>query len=97
MRQREIWEVFFDPVLGSEQSGRRPAVVISGNMVNKNINTIIVCPLTSSLKNYERNLILKPTDRNVLQQISKVINGVKDLKAKYIYKSYLYLINILYI
>jgi mRNA interferase MazF len=85
MRQREIWEVFFDPVLGSEQSGRRPAVVISGNMVNKNINTIIVCPLTSSLKNDEGNLILKSTDRNILQQISKVIKGVKDEKTKYIY------------
>lgn len=82
MRQREIWEVFFDPVLGSEQSGRRPAVVISGNMVNSNINTIIVCPLTSSLKNYEGNLILKSTDRNILQQNSKVI---KSVKTKYIY------------
>jgi mRNA interferase MazF len=59
--------------LGSEQGGRRPAVIISGNMVNRNINTIIVCPLTSSLKNYEGNLILKPNDRNGLQQISEVM------------------------
>ncbi len=97
MRQREIWEVFLDPVLGSEQSGRRPAVVISGNMVKRNINTIIVCPLTSSLENYEGNLILKPTDRSGLLQTSNVVRGIKDIKAKYIYKSYLYLINILYV
>jgi mRNA interferase MazF len=73
MRQKEIWEVFFDPVLGSEQGGQRPAVIISGNMVNKNINTIIVCPLTSSLKNYEGNLILQPSERNGLTQTSEVM------------------------
>lgn len=74
MRQSEIWEVFFDPVLGSEQSGRRPSVVISGNMVNKNINTIIVCPLTSSLKHYEGNLILKPSNTNGLLKTSEVMS-----------------------
>lgn len=73
MRQKEIWEVFFDPVLGSEQGGRRPAVIISGNMVNKNINTLIVCPLTSKLKYYEGNLILQPSDRNNLSQTTEVM------------------------
>jgi mRNA interferase MazF len=73
MRQKEIWEVFFDPVLGSEQGGRRPAVIVSGNMVNKNINTIIVCPLTTSLKHYEGNLILQPTDSNGLIKTSEVM------------------------
>ena len=73
MRQKEIWEVFFDPVLGSEQGGRRPAVIVSGNMVNKNINTIIVCPLTTRLKNYEGNLILQPSDSNGLIKTSEVM------------------------
>jgi mRNA interferase MazF len=73
MRQKEIWEVFFDPVLGSEQGGRRPAVIVSGNMVNKNINTIIVCPLTASLKHYEGNLILQPSDKNGLIKTSEVM------------------------
>jgi mRNA interferase MazF len=74
MKQKEIWEVYFDPVLGSQQSGRRPAVVISGNMVNMNINTIIVCPLTSSLKYYEGNLILEPNYKNGLKKTSEVMS-----------------------
>jgi len=33
MRQGEIWELFFDPIKGSEQGGYRPAVIISGNLM----------------------------------------------------------------
>jgi mRNA interferase MazF len=73
MKQREIWEVFFDPVLGSEQSSRRPAIIISGDMVNRHTNTIIVCPLTSSLKHYQGNLILHPSVSNGLKKTSEVM------------------------
>lgn len=60
IKQGEIYEVYLDPVKGSEQAGRRPAVVISGNLANDNLNTVIVCPLTSKLKHYYGNLILEP-------------------------------------
>lgn len=59
IKQGEIYEVYLDPVKGSEQAGRRPAVVVSGNLANDNLNTVIVCPLTSQLKNYYGNLILE--------------------------------------
>ncbi|WP_310991393.1 type II toxin-antitoxin system PemK/MazF family toxin [Aequorivita marina] len=73
MKQREIWEVYFDPVLGSEQAGRRPALIVSGNLANNNLNTVIACPLTSNLKNYQGNLILEPTESNGLSKISEVM------------------------
>ena len=73
MKQREIYEVFFDPVRGSEQGGRRPALVISGNLVNSKINTIIIMPLTTKLKNYQGNLILKPNTENGLSLPSEVM------------------------
>ncbi len=60
IKQGEIYEVYLDPVKGSEQAGRRPAVIISGNLANDNLNTVIVCPLTSKLKHYYGNLILEP-------------------------------------
>ncbi|SDG63357.1 type II toxin-antitoxin system PemK/MazF family toxin [Psychroflexus sediminis] len=74
MKKGEIWEVFLDPALGSEQSGRRPAVVISGNLANKHLNTVIVCPLTSKLKNYHGNLIVNPNGRNGLKRKSEVMS-----------------------
>ncbi len=73
MKQGEIWNVYFDPVLGSEQGGRRLALIISGNLANNNLNTIIVCPLTSKLKNYHGNLILKPSANNGLSKTSEVM------------------------
>ena len=73
MKKGEIWDSFLDPTLGSEQSGRRPAVIISGNLVNDNVRTVIVCPLTSKLKEYKGNLILDPNDRNGLDKRSEVM------------------------
>ena len=73
MKKGEIWDAFFDPTLGSEQSGRRPAVIISGNLVNDNVRTVIVCPLTSKLKEYKGNLILDPNERNGLDKRSEVM------------------------
>lgn len=45
MKQGEIWDIYLDPVLHStsdigargmqEQGGRRPAVILSGNLLNK--------------------------------------------------------------
>jgi mRNA interferase MazF len=73
MKKGEIWDAFFDPTLGSEQAGRRPAVIISGNLVNDNVRTVIVCPLTSKLKEYKGNLVLDPNDRNGLDKRSEVM------------------------
>lgn len=73
MRKGEVYEVFFDPTLGSEQSGRRPAVIISGNLANNNLKTVIVCPMTSKLKNYRGNLILEPSEKNGLSKKSEVM------------------------
>ncbi|WP_165733628.1 type II toxin-antitoxin system PemK/MazF family toxin [Polaribacter sp. 20A6] len=73
MKQGEIWELYLNPVKGSEQSGRRPAVIISGNMLNKHLQVVIVCPLTTSVKNYKGNLIISPNEINGLTKISEVL------------------------
>jgi len=73
MRQGEIWEMYFDPVKGSEQGGRRPAVIISGNLLNQYLNVVIVCPLTTKIKKYKGNLILEPNAENGLEDISEVL------------------------
>ena len=73
MKQAEIWEMYFNPVKGSEQSGRRPAVIISGNALNDNLNTVIVCPLTTKVKNYKGNVILAPNKINGLEKKSEIL------------------------
>jgi mRNA interferase MazF len=46
-----VW-VSFDPALGSEQKGRRPALVISSSKFNVATNLAYVCPITSIERDY---------------------------------------------
>ena len=73
MKQGEIWEMHLDPVSGREQGGRRPAVIVSGNLLNTYLEVVIVCPLTSIIKKYKGNLILEPTKENGLKKKSEVL------------------------
>ena len=47
----DIYWVSFDPSQGTEIQKTRPAVVVSNNMLNKNLNRVIVAPITSNVKN----------------------------------------------
>jgi mRNA interferase MazF len=73
MKQGEIWELYLSPTKGSEQSRRRITAVISGNMLNKYLQVVIVCRFTKSVKNYKGNLILKPNEINGLAKTSEVL------------------------
>lgn len=73
MNQGEIWYTNLNPTEGSEQAGFRPVVIISGNLLNKNANVVICCPLTNKLKNYHGNLILAPTPQNGLTETSEIM------------------------
>jgi len=46
-----VW-LTFDPQVGHEQAGRRPAIVLSATNYNRMIGLAIVCPITSQVKNY---------------------------------------------
>jgi mRNA interferase MazF len=73
MKQCEIWYADLNPVRGSEQQGFRPVVIISGNMLNQYLPVVIVCPLTSKIKNYKGNIILEPDEENGLTEASEIM------------------------
>lgn len=52
MKQFEVWTVELEPTKGSEINKTRPCLIISPNSMNKMLNTVIVAPLTHSIKNY---------------------------------------------
>jgi mRNA interferase MazF len=52
----DIVLVNLDPVIGKEISKTRPCLIISPNVMNKYLHTVIVAPLTSSEKNYPTRL-----------------------------------------
>jgi len=49
-RQGDIIIVNFDPTLGHEQSGLRPALVVSKDLYNEKTKQVIVCPITSKAR-----------------------------------------------
>ena len=46
-----VW-LEFNPQAGSEQAGRRPALVISPKSYNKTLGLALVCPITARMKGY---------------------------------------------
>jgi mRNA interferase MazF len=46
-----VWLVF-DPQVGREQAGRRPAVVLSPRNYNGRVGLAICCPITNQAKGY---------------------------------------------
>lgn len=73
MKQGEIWLTNLNPTEGSEQAGFRPVLIVSGNVLNDNANVIICCLLTTKIKKYHGNLILNPTSKNGLKDVSEVL------------------------
>jgi mRNA interferase MazF len=60
MKQGEFWFANLDRVTGSEQAGLRPVVIISGNLMIEHLAVVMVVPLTTKVKNYKGNPVLKP-------------------------------------
>jgi len=63
VKQGSIIKINFDPSIGSEQAGYRPAVVISNNFVISKTNIITICPITTRQSKTALNVMLD--DRTV--------------------------------
>jgi mRNA interferase MazF len=74
MQKGEIWMVDLSPTKGCEQSGKRPVLIVSGNLLNTYAPVVWVCPLTSKVKKYKGNVVLAPSRRNGLSTKSEVMN-----------------------
>ncbi len=48
----EIWLIDLEPALGGEMNKLRPCVVVSPDEANQFLHTVIVAPLTSTIRNY---------------------------------------------
>lgn len=73
MKQGEIWYSNLNPTKSSEQSGMRPVVIVSGDLLNTHLNVVICVPLTTKVKGYKGNPVLKPGKRNGLTSESEML------------------------
>lgn len=60
-KQGDIVYLDFNPTKGYEQSGFRPAVIISNNVFNENTKMVVVCPISSNNKEFPTHYHLEDT------------------------------------
>ena len=73
MRQGEIWFADLNPTKGSEQSGKRPVVIVSGDTLNDALPVVIVVPITSKIKLYPTCVLLLANKKNGLKNDSEAV------------------------
>ena len=52
VKRFDIWHVELNPTVGSEIKKMRPCLVVSPDEANRYLNTVIIVPLTSTIKPY---------------------------------------------
>ena len=73
--QYEVFLINLDPTIGHEIKKTRPCVVISPNEMNRNIQTIVIAPMTTKSHDYPTRVKVKFQSKNgwiVLDQIRTV-------------------------
>lgn len=56
VKRFEVWNIELNPTKGSEINKMRPCLVVSPNEVNKFLNTVVIVPMTSTIKPYPTRL-----------------------------------------
>jgi mRNA interferase MazF len=63
VRQYDVHWISLDPTLGSEIAKTRPCVVVSPDELNQHLRTVIIAPITSTIKNYPWRVECMVSDR----------------------------------
>ena len=88
MRQGDIWFADLNPTKGSEQSGKRPVVIVSGDTLNDALPIVIVVPITSKIKSYPTCVLLIASKSNGLKEDSEAVPfQVRAISKKRLTKS----------
>jgi mRNA interferase MazF len=62
-RRDEVWLIALDPSRGSEIKKTRPCLVISPDEMNEPLQTVLVAPMTTTLRNYPTRVNLTFRDK----------------------------------
>jgi mRNA interferase MazF len=85
-KRGEVWLVDWNPARGSEQAGKRPALVIQNDIGNEKAPTTIVAAISNSVRRYPMNVEIKPPegglDRPSLIKTSQILTVAKERLEK---------------
>ena len=87
-KQGDIVALTFDPQAGHEQQGRRPALIVSNEVFNKNVGLAIACPITNTERNFPFHLKLDSSNLTgyvMCEQVKSI--DYRARKVKFIEKA----------
>ena len=59
----EVWLTMLDPIVGREQAGTRPALIVSDDLFNQShAELVVVLPITSKSKNVRSHVPVSPPE-----------------------------------
>ena len=81
-RRGEVWLVSLDPVRGREMSKRRPALVVSPNEMNLGLGTVIVAPITTTIRPWATRCTVRMSGkpRSVALDQIRVVDGSRLIR-----------------
>ena len=87
-RRGEVWLVNWNPARGSEQAGRRPALVIQNDIGNEKAATTIVAAISSTIRDYPMNVRVRSPEggleRLSIIKTSQILTISKERLEKHI-------------
>ncbi len=72
-KEGDIYIVNLNPTRGREQNGIRPCVVVSGKSLNTFSHLCMVCPLTTTIRDFDFHPVLSPNNFNGLKKNSQIL------------------------
>jgi len=79
----EIWLVSLDPVVGREQAGMRPALIVSVNQFNHGpAELVVLVPITTTRRNVPLHVTLSPIETGLSYVSSAKCEDVRSVSLK---------------
>jgi mRNA interferase MazF len=81
VKQGDIIKVDFSPTAGHEQSGYRPAVVVSNNFAVMKSKLVYAAPITNTLRNYPLHIELDSRTKTTGVILCEQVKAI-DIEAR---------------
>ena len=83
INQYAVVLVNLDPTVGSEIKKTRPCVVISPDEMNRHLKTIVLAPMTTSLKKYPTRVPVQHDGKNGMIAIDQIrtVDRIRVIKV----------------
>ena len=82
IQRGDIWLIKLDPIIGSEQGGTRPVVILSVNIFNSSkAKKIIIVPLSTKSKGVPLDVLIQPPDGGLLRNSYVKCEDVRSISV----------------